>query len=103
MIADARLMHEELSIAPVVVCLALRVRYAVLLAVTLLATAAPCFAKSLRWPSMDVTARLEANGDLRVKELLVYQFDGDWNGGERSWNLRPGQSVTIQSIHRIDP
>jgi uncharacterized membrane protein YgcG len=80
-----------------------RVRCAVLLALTLLAAALPALAKSLHWPSMEVTARLEANGDLRIKEILVYQFDGDWNGGERSWNLRPGQSVTIQSMHRIDP
>lgn len=69
----------------------------------LLAGPATLLARSLHWPSMDVIAKLEADGDLRVTEVLVYEFDGDWNGGERSLDLRSGQSVTVHGITRIDP
>ena len=30
-------------------------------------------------------------------------FDGDWNGGERTFDVRPGQSIALGSIARIDP
>ena len=30
-------------------------------------------------------------------------FDGDWNGGERTFRVLPGQSLAFESITRVDP
>jgi hypothetical protein len=30
-------------------------------------------------------------------------FSGPWNGGERIFNLRPGQQVTVERLLRLDP
>ncbi|HKR65237.1 MAG TPA: hypothetical protein VJZ00_16010, partial [Thermoanaerobaculia bacterium] len=68
----------------------------------LLILATPAFAKSLHWKSVDVDARLEADGSLRVIERQRIVFDGDWNGGERDFNLRPQQTLDVNSITRGD-
>ncbi|HEY6843559.1 MAG TPA: DUF2207 domain-containing protein, partial [Thermoanaerobaculia bacterium] len=59
-------------------------------------------AKSLYWRSFDVTARLDASGRLHVREVQDMVFDGDWNGGERTFNIRPGQSLDFQRMFRVE-
>lgn len=82
-----------------------RVGSAVLLAALLLLLPAPVLAqeKSLHWDEMAVRARLDAQGVLHVEERQVIVFTGDWNGGERRFNLRLGQRVQLQRLSRIDP
>jgi uncharacterized membrane protein YgcG len=60
-------------------------------------------AKSLHWAELAVHARLDAGGVLHVEERHVMVFTGDWNGGERRFNLRLGQRLTLQQLRRIDP
>ena len=59
--------------------------------------------RTLHWRRIDVTARLDAAGRLRVIERQAMVFTGDWNGGERTFNLRPGQRLDLNGITRIDP
>src|SRR5207245_1133767 len=59
-----------------------RVRW--LLAALLLApSAGHGQARSLYWRSLEVSARLDADGRLHVSERQAMVFSGDWNGGER--------------------
>lgn len=67
-----------------------------------LLAAVPMFAKSLHWSAVDVTARLDADGRLHVVERQQIVFDGDWNGGERDFGLRPGQRLRVNGMTRID-
>jgi uncharacterized membrane protein YgcG len=60
-------------------------------------------ARSLYWDSLDVKARLDRDGRLHVVERQAYVFTGDWNGGERIFNIRPGQNLDFQRLTRIDP
>jgi uncharacterized membrane protein YgcG len=60
-------------------------------------------AKTLHWRRIDVDARLDAAGRLRVIERQAMVFTGGWNGGERTFNLRPGQQLDLNGITRIDP
>lgn len=64
---------------------------------------APASARSLYWDPMHVTARLDRDGRLHVVESQGYVFTGAWNGGERTFNIRPGQSLSLRSLTRIDP
>ncbi len=73
-----------------------------LLLLLALAFAAPAAAKSLYWRSLDVTARLDAAGQLRVRERQTMVFDGDWNGGERRFDVRQGQTLDINGVTRIE-
>jgi uncharacterized membrane protein YgcG len=47
--------------------------------------------RALHWESVAVTAHLDATGQLRVDETQTMVFTGDWNGGERKFNVRRGQ------------
>ena len=67
------------------------------------ATLAPAAARELHWRSIDVAARLEPDGSLHVVETQAMVFTGDWNGGERSFRLEPGQQVRLVGLTRIDP
>jgi uncharacterized membrane protein YgcG len=60
------------------------------------------FGKSLHWSAINVDARVDGDGNLHVSERQSIVFDGDWNGGERDFNLRPRQDLEIGSIKRID-
>lgn len=60
-------------------------------------------AKDLSWRAFDVKARLDASGALHVVETQTMIFDGDWNGGERTFRVLPGQSLSFESITRVDP
>lgn len=66
-----------------------------------LIASAPLFAKSLFWHSLDVEARLDADGWLNVTERQAIVFDGDWNGGERIFNIRPRQTLQVGTVSRI--
>lgn len=59
--------------------------------------------KSLHWSALAVHAQLDAMGVLHVEERHAMVFTGDWNGGERRFNLRLGQHLTLQQLSRIDP
>jgi uncharacterized membrane protein YgcG len=58
--------------------------------------------RSLRWDEIAVTARLDADGRLNVRERQTLVLSGDWNGGERRFRVRPEQSLELRRIRRID-
>lgn len=58
--------------------------------------------RELYWRAIDVEARLDADGVLHVIEQQTMVMTGDWNGGERSFRLHPGQSLDLLGIARID-
>jgi hypothetical protein len=58
--------------------------------------------RGLHWDSLDVDARLAADGVLDVTERQTMVFTGDWNGGERVFNVRPRQKLEFISLERID-
>ena len=60
-------------------------------------------ARSLHWSALEVEARLDADGRLHVVERQTMVFDGDWNGGERSFELGVGSRIDFEGIARIDP
>ena len=47
-------------------------------------------------------ARLAADGVLDVTERHTMIFTGDWNGGERVFNVRPRQKLEFISLERIE-
>jgi uncharacterized membrane protein YgcG len=59
--------------------------------------------RQLYWDTLSVKARLEADGRLQVEERQSMVFTGDWNGGERTFNIRPRQGLTFGGMSRIDP
>ena len=59
-------------------------------------------AKTLYWPQFLVDARLDAEGVLHVSEIQAINFNGAWNGGERIFSIRGGQSLQFKGIERID-
>ncbi len=68
-----------------------------------LAAASPLYAKELRWRSLEVRARLDSAGALHVVERHAMVFTGDWNGGERTFRVAPGQHLGFEGISRITP
>ncbi|MGZ7077970.1 MAG: DUF2207 domain-containing protein [Thermoanaerobaculia bacterium] len=72
------------------------------MAVLLALAVSPAFAKSLDWRSLDVTARLDKDGAIHVTERHAMVFDGDWNGGERTFRIGAGQGLNFESIARVD-
>jgi hypothetical protein len=64
--------------------------------------ASPAFAKSLHWRALDVEAKLDRDGRLHIAEKHVMVFDGAWNGGERTFDVRDGQQFKFESIVRVD-
>jgi uncharacterized membrane protein YgcG len=73
--------------------------------VVVLASAAPLRSQSreLHWRSLDVTARLDRDGRLQVRERQAMVFTGDWNGGERIFRLRWDQKLQLLGMEREDP
>ena len=57
--------------------------------------------RQLHWDRLDVEARLDAAGRLHVTETQAMVFTGDWNGGERTFNLRPQQVLSFTGISRV--
>ena len=64
--------------------------------------ASPAAARELHWKSLEAGATLDAEGVLHVVERQHMVFTGDWNGGERRFDLRPGQEVELRRMTRID-
>jgi hypothetical protein len=58
--------------------------------------------RSLTWPRFTVQAHLDATGRLTVREEQVMRFVGDWNGGERIFNVRFGQRFRFDRLLRVD-
>jgi uncharacterized membrane protein YgcG len=58
--------------------------------------------RELHWRRLQVEARLGADGSLHVVETHTMVFTGDWNGGERRFNIRPQQSLSFTRISRQD-
>jgi uncharacterized membrane protein YgcG len=59
--------------------------------------------RSLWWDALTVHARLDADGALHVSERHAMVFDGAWNGGERTFQLRPWQELRIAAFGEVDP
>jgi hypothetical protein len=58
--------------------------------------------RELHWDALDVEAHLDADGVLDVIERHTMVFTGDWNGGERVFNVRPRQKLEFLGVQRID-
>ena len=58
--------------------------------------------RELHWDALNVEAHLNADGVLEVIERHIMVFTGDWNGGERVFNLRPRQKLEFIGLERID-
>ena len=58
--------------------------------------------RELHWAALDVDAHLNGEGVLDVIERHTMVFTGDWNGGERVFNLRPRQKLEFLSLERMD-
>ena len=58
--------------------------------------------RELYWDRLDVEAHLQSTGVLGVTEVHTMVFTGEWNGGERRFNLRPRQRLTFIGIARTD-
>jgi len=58
--------------------------------------------RSLYWRSLEVEARLDAEGRLRVRERHHMVFTGDWNGGERFFRLGIDHRLELHGIERED-
>ncbi|MEP6834293.1 MAG: hypothetical protein ABJB74_12935 [Gemmatimonas sp.] len=58
--------------------------------------------RTLSWPEIAVTAHLDGDGRLHVRERQTIRFNGDWNGGERSFAVGFGQRFTFERLTRID-
>lgn len=73
-------------------------------AVVVLSLAAPAAeGRELHWRELAVTARLDADGRLHVSERHEMVFTGDWNGGERTFDVRTGQHLDLHRVARITP
>jgi hypothetical protein len=81
-----------------------RFRRSLLLPLTLLLALPPAAAaRSLHWRALEVDARLDADGRLHVVERHAMVFDGDWNGGERRFELHIVQDLDLHRVSRVDP
>jgi hypothetical protein len=58
--------------------------------------------RELHWDALDVEAHLDADGVLDVIERHTMVFTGDWNGGERVFNIRARQKLEFLGLQRID-
>lgn len=58
--------------------------------------------QSLDWPQFDVSAHLDSTGTLHVRERQTIRFSGDWNGGERTFDVRFGQRFRFMRLVRVD-
>ena len=58
--------------------------------------------KTLRWKRLDVTAHLDADGRMHVEERHTIVFNGDWNGGERTFRNSLENQLELEQIARVD-
>jgi hypothetical protein len=59
--------------------------------------------RTLHWREFVVRAHLDAEGRLHVRERQAMVFSGDWNGGERKFDVRAGQELRFEGMERIAP
>jgi uncharacterized membrane protein YgcG len=78
----------------------MRVLFALLF--VFVSAAAPAQEKTLHWEGLRVKATLDADGKLHVEELQQMVFSGEWNGGERRFDIRPGQEFSFEGMSRVD-
>lgn len=57
--------------------------------------------RTLHWRDLNVSARLEGDGTLRITERQTMVFTGDWNGGERRFNVGLRQRFEFGRMYRI--
>ncbi len=74
-----------------------------LLLLLLVTSAAPGAARTLYWRALDVSAELDRDGRLHVRERHSMVFNGAWNGGEREFRLEPGQRLQRVRVAQVDP
>jgi hypothetical protein len=73
-------------------------------AIVVLCLSTPVLAqRQLHWDSIDVEATLDATGTLHVAETQTMVFTGAWNGGERTFDVRPRQTLSMLGISRLYP
>lgn len=69
--------------------------------------AAPAIAgaaeRTMSWDAVEVEARLDARGDLHVRERQAIRFHGAWNGAERRFRVGPGQRLRFERLLRETP
>lgn len=58
-------------------------------------------ARSLYWQALEVHLLVEADGKLHITERHEMVFDGDWNGGERTFQWRRWQQLDLLGISEI--
>lgn len=58
--------------------------------------------RTLDWPNFVVRASLDSTGTLHVQEQQTMRFTGDWNGGERRFDVRAGQRFAFLGLRRVD-
>jgi hypothetical protein len=76
---------------------------ACVLAIVLIgAPSLPAQARTLDWTAFTVDARLDSTGRLFVRERQSILFNGDWNGGERRFDVRRGQRFVFRRLLRVD-
>lgn len=68
----------------------------------LLASVPAVAQRTLSWEALDVRAELDGGGKLHVTERHTMLFDGDWNGGERTFRVERGQALEVEEVSRID-
>jgi hypothetical protein len=76
-----------------------------LLATSVVLLTAPLAAqagRSLDWTAFSVDARLDSTGTLRVRERQTILFNGDWNGGERRFDVGHEQRFVFRRLLRVD-
>ena len=64
--------------------------------------ALPAQGRTILWRAMDVEGRLDRDGRLHVRERQSMIFNGDWNGGERRFDVRLGQEFEFERLLRVD-
>lgn len=59
--------------------------------------------RSLYWRALEVSAELDGDGRLHVRERHNMVFTGAWNGGEREFRVAAGQRLQFEGLSEIDP
>jgi uncharacterized membrane protein YgcG len=59
--------------------------------------------RSLYWDALTVEAHLDSQGALHVTERHAMVFDGAWNGGERTFQVRSWHELNLQSFAEVEP
>jgi hypothetical protein len=82
----------------------LRMKSVIVAALCVLCQASSVSAQSrtLRWSHLAVTAHLDNEGRLHVQERHSIVFDGEWNGGERTFRQSLETVIQLERVSRVD-